>query len=87
MVELGDRINKFMANRKISYDGECYHTRIPLEIIKILQQYGVKLNGVQWEGVWKDEKSFHVILTISLEQNKETSKTVTTEDDYITLKE
>jgi len=85
-MELGDRINKFVANRKISFDGECYHSRIPLEIIKLLQQYGVKLNDVQWEGIWKDGKSFHIVLTFSSEQNKEASKTTTEEDDYITLK-
>lgn len=87
-MELGDRIIEFVKKRKISFDGQCYHSRIPLKIIKLLQQYGVKLNGVQWEGIWKDGKRFHIVLTFSSEQNKETSKTATTEeDDYIILKE
>ncbi|MBI5355549.1 MAG: hypothetical protein HZB68_03790 [Candidatus Aenigmarchaeota archaeon] len=88
-MELGDRINKFVANRKISFDGECYHSRIPLKIIKFLQQYCVELNGVQWEGVWKDGKCFHIVLTFGEKlSSKETSKTITTEeDDYIILKE
>ena len=86
-MELGDRISKFLASRKISYDGECYHTRIPLEIIKILQQNGVKLNGVRWEGIWKDEKCFHIVLTFGeVQSSKEKTKTVTEDDDYVVLK-
>lgn len=85
-MDLGGRISKFTANRKISFDGECYHSRLPLEIVKILQQYGVELSNVQWEGVWMAGKSFRVILIFGEKIIlKEASKT-TEDNDYVVLK-
>lgn len=87
-MELGNRVTEFVKKRKISFDGQCYHSRIPLKIIKFLQRYGVRLNGVQWEGIWGDGKIFHVVLTFGEEQSyKETSKNSTEDEDYIVLKE
>jgi hypothetical protein len=86
-MELGDRVIEFVKKRKISFDGQCYHSRIPLKIIKFLQQYGIKLNGVQWEGIWSDGKNFHIVLTFGEKQSsKEISKN-STDDDYVVLKE
>lgn len=93
MEELGEMISEFISDRKISFDGECYHSRIPMEIMKIVQQHGVNLNSVQWEGVWKDGNKFHVVLTFKTTeaQKQFQSETITEENnpekDYVILKD
>lgn len=85
-MELGEKVAEFSGERKISFDGECYHSRWPLEIIKILKQYGVELNNVQWEGVWKKENELHIVLVFFERRESEESKTENDTDDYVVLK-
>ncbi|AJZ76199.1 hypothetical protein [Candidatus Nitrosotenuis cloacae] len=92
MEELGERVSEYISDRKISFDGECYHSRIPLEIMKIVIQYGVNLNSVQWEGVWKDGNKLHVVLSFKMAEAAKQSKSETIpeennpEKDYVVLK-
>ena len=93
LVELGDRIIEFITYRKISFDGECHHSRIPLEIVKILEQYSVQLNGVQWEGVWRDKNKFHIVLTFGTaeaeqqSQSENVTEEIDQDSDYVILKD
>jgi hypothetical protein len=87
-VDLGERVIEFVKKRKISFDGQCYHSRIPLKIIKFLEECDVKPDSVQWEGIWGDGKIFHVVLTFGKKKGFEKpSKNSTEDDDYIVLQE
>ena len=85
------RVTEFSADRKISHDGESYLTRVPSEIMRILQQYNDDTDKAHWEGVWNDGKKRYVILSFDHEdtdENEEEEYEDVEEDEeknYVTL--
>ncbi len=90
VMENKKRVTEFSANRKISYDGECYLTRVPLEIMKTLQHYNDDTDKAHWEGVWNDGKKRYVILSFEHENtddNKEEYESIEEDEEknYVIL--
>ena len=91
-MKLGKKIAEFSDDRKISFDGTCYHLRLPLEIMKMLQQNFAVTDSVLLKGAWKDETGIHVVLTFSSKEKTTPQKEIkealeeTDEDDYVVLK-
>ena len=86
-MELGERIEKISIQRKISFDGKSYHSRILLELIQALEKFGAKVESVLWDGIWKDFSSLHVVLTFSTEENVSHENQTESEnsDDYVEI--
>ena len=91
-MDLGDRIEEFSAERKIYYDGECFHQRLPIKLIKILRKFIKKVVSVHWEGVWKNDDWLYVVLCFRIKEIEKKSKiekmTVKESDDgeYVVLR-
>ena len=88
---LGERIIKFSTERKISFDGESYHLRLPIDIVKTLLKFLTKITNVHWSGIWKNRNRLHVILTFDLENfdedmSKNTLDNERIEDEYVVLR-
>jgi len=85
-VDLGDRIEELSIERKISFDGKSYHSRIPIEIVQTLEKLGTKIENVRWDGVWKNQNNLHIVLTFSTENNEsDVTESENSEDDYVVL--
>ena len=89
-MDLGDRIEEFSAERKISFDGECYHIRLPLELIETIKKKKIKPSKVHWEFSWWDGTSLHVVLTFGQKKDNDIENQTNDNDsdgDYVVLKE
>ncbi len=92
-MKLGERIEEFSAERKISFDGECYHLRLPIDIMKTVRKYVENILNVHWSGIWKNDDWLYVVLGFKMKETvKETKSekiTVKQNDDgdYVVLKD
>lgn len=83
---LGILLQEFNKLRRISFDGECYHLRIPLKIIALLKKEGFSSERATFETLWRNERKMHLVLTFEPKSDEKPDEK-TEEDDYIEIKE
>lgn len=66
-----ERILEFNKDRKVSFDNECHHARIPLELVKTVKKEGLDTSKVHWEGAWKDKGRVFVVLAFGEDEDSE----------------
>lgn len=90
-MELGERIEEYSTERKVSFDGDSYHLRLPIDIIKILLKFLTDITNVHWSGIWKNKNRLHIVLSFSLENYEERDEEIFDEekipnDEYVVLR-
>lgn len=87
-MELGKRIEEFSAKRKVSPDGECFHLRFPIDMMRIVKKYVENIRNVHWNGIWKNDNWLYVVLGFQIKETKSEKITVKQNDDgdYVVLK-
>jgi len=85
-MELKERVIDFQINKKISFDGKSYVTRLPTEVTRFLEKQGISAREVMIEGIWKIKGNVFCVVMIfgntRLEKNFEND----TDEDFVELK-